>query len=153
MDFKHFRGLGMPRARDRKGKQSITALLSVSLVAWGTSIAVLNAAETRQVSPGKMGSLAIKISQTCEERSSRGGKEIITKTERTTYKGREITVKTVEDKPSLFINEQQIEVVLDEASGRYATSSLPNSDYATLWDMAKDLIDNGLPSMSQGQPN
>jgi len=64
-----------------------------------------------------------------------------------------MTVKTVEDKPSLFIDEQQIEVVLDEASGRYATSSLPNSDYATLWDMAKDLIDNGLPPVSQGQPN
>jgi len=74
MNFKHFRGLGIARAGDRQGKQSITALLSLVLVAWGTSIAVLNAAETQQVSPVKLGSLAIKISQTCEERSSLGGK-------------------------------------------------------------------------------
>lgn len=126
--------------------RQIAALIALALLAGGVSVRgvllpVANA-QVQQAPPTGSETPAIPIEKTCEERSSLGGKEIVTKTERATYKEREAVVKTVDNKSELYLDGLLVDVVQDPTSGKYQTYQLPFSDgYVSLWDLAKDMID------------
>lgn len=70
---------------------------------------------------------------------------------RETYKGRKIVIRTVKDGPRLYLDKQLVDTVQDPTSGRYSTYLLPFSDYASLLDLAKEMIDLRIV-VPQGQP-
>jgi len=128
------------------GYRQIAAVIALALMAGGVLVQgvllpVANA-QVQQDPPTGSETPAIPIEKTCEERSSLGGKEIVTKTERATYKEREAVVKTVDNKSELYLDGLLVDVVQDPTSGKYQTYQLPFSDgYVSLWDLAKDMID------------
>jgi hypothetical protein len=62
--------------------------------------------------------------------------------QRETYKGKEIVVRTVFKKAQLFIDETNVDVSLDEHTGRFSTHYLPYTDYPTVMFLARHLIDS-----------
>ena len=69
--------------------------------------------------------------------------------QRETYKGKEIVIETEDNTVQVRIDGKEIEVARDEASGRYATSLLPYTDYSSAVDLAKDVSDN-VPDFAGG---
>lgn len=140
----------------RIGHSKIAALIALALLTGGVSVRgvllpVANA-QTQQAAPTSSEPPAIPIEKTCEERSTLGGKEIVTKTERATYKEREAVVKTVDNKSDLYLDSLLVDTVQDPTSGKYQTYLLPFSNgYASLWDLAKDMIDLKV-AVPQNQP-
>lgn len=60
--------------------------------------------------------------------------------QRETYKGKEVVAN--DDATWLTIGGTQVEVSLDERSGRYQTRHLPYTDYESVLELAKQMIDN-----------
>lgn len=62
--------------------------------------------------------------------------------ERETYKDREIIVTEDDNGPRLSIDGKDVEVLRDETSGQYGSSYLPYTDYPSVTELAKHLIDD-----------
>ena len=57
------------------------------------------------------------------------------------YKGNTIVVSEEGDVPGLKIGDADIEVSVEEGTGRYSSPHLPYTDYPSVSDLAKQIID------------
>jgi len=62
--------------------------------------------------------------------------------QRETYQGKEIVIRIASNGPQLLIDKMDVDVSLDEITGRYSTHHLPYTDYASVLNLAKHLIDS-----------
>lgn len=61
---------------------------------------------------------------------------------RETYKGKEIVVRTRVNGPQMTIDQKEVVISYDEHTGRYATHFLPYTDYLSVMNLAKHLIES-----------
>ncbi len=59
-----------------------------------------------------------------------------------TYKGKKIEVREEQGAKRLYLDGKPVEVILDGATGTYSSLRLPYSNYSSLKELGRALVDN-----------